>query len=456
MAAGVWHATPREKRLHPVHAAAKMALDDALRDRRLVPGGLSRSARLLRRIGPRPSSQGGAHVARHKEEDHLTTTRRLSSLLTAGATLVLVAACSSPGSSGAAGSGGTGGVDWTPNADLLTAAKAEGTLNTIALPRDWCNYGELLDTFKTKTGLALNEITPNAGSAQEIDAIKNNPNGGPAAPDVIDVGYSFGPSAKDEGLLQAYKVATWDTIKSDAKDPDGFWYGDYYGVLSFEINKDIIKGESPKDWKDLLKPEFKNSVAMAGDPLNSNQAIQTVQAAALANGGTLDNAQPGLDFFKQLNDAGNFVPTVAKQGTLVSGETPIVITWSYLALADRDSLAGTVNVEVVVPASGKFGGVYVQGISKTAPHPNAAKLWEEYLYSDAGQLVWTGAYCYTTRYEDLSARNVIPADMKAKLPDVSGTVFPTLAQNTAAATLVKDQWASVTGVGPLKTVAPAP
>jgi putative spermidine/putrescine transport system substrate-binding protein len=391
-------------------------------------------------------------------EEDLTTTRSLPRLIALGAALVIVAAACSqpPATSGPGASVGTGGVDWTPPADLLTTAKAEGTLNTIALPRDWCNYGELLDTFKAKTGLTLNEITPNAGSAQEIDAIKNNPNGGPAAPDVIDVGFSFGPSAKAEGLLQAHKVATWDTIQDDAKDPEGFWYGDYYGVLAFEVNKDIITGDSPKDWADLLKPEFRNSVALAGDPLNSNQAIQTVQAAALANGGTLDNAQAGLDFFKQLNDAGNFVPTVAKQGTLVSGETPIVITWSYLALADRDSLAGTVNVEVVVPTSGKFGGVYVQAISKTAPHPNAAKLWEEYLYSDAGQLVWTGAYCYTTRYEDLATRNVIPADVKAKLPDVAGTVFPTLDQNTAAATLVKDQWASVTGVGPLKTEAPAP
>jgi len=384
----------------------------------------------------------------------LITTRALPRLLTLGAALTfVVAAC---GQAAPPAPSPIAGVEWTPDTTLLAAAKGEGTLNTIALPRDWCGYGNLLDTFRAKTGLALNEITPNAGSAQEVDAIKNNPNGGPAAPDVIDVGYSFGPSSKDAGLLQPYKVSTWDTIDPAAKDPDGNWYGDYYGVLSFEVNKAVIKGESPKDWADLLKPEFKNSVALAGDPLNSNQAIQTVQAASLASGGSLDDVQPGLDFFKQLNDAGNFVPTVAKQGTLVSGETPIVITWSYLALADRDSLKGTVDVEVVVPASGKFGGVYVQAISKTAPHPNAAKLWMELLYSDAGQLWWTNAYCYTTRYADLVARNVIPADLTAKLPDVSGTVFPTLDQNTAAATAVKDQWASVTGVGPLKTEAPAP
>jgi putative spermidine/putrescine transport system substrate-binding protein len=388
--------------------------------------------------------------APERVEEDLTKTRAVPRLLTLGAALVFVAACNQ----GTAAPSPIAGVEWTPDATLLAAAKSEGTLNTIALPRDWCGYGALLDTFKAKTGLAINEITPNAGSAQEIDAIKNNPNGGPAAPDVIDVGYSFGPASKEEGILQAYKVATWDTIDPGAKDPDGFWYGDYYGVLSFEINKDVVKGDSPKDWADLLKPEFAHSVALAGDPLNSNQAIQTVQAASLANGGSLDDATKGLEFFKQLNDAGNFVPTVAKQGTLVSGETPIVITWSYLALADLDSIKGSVNVEVVIPASGKFGGVYVQGISKTAPHPNAAKLWEEFLYSDAGQLWWTNAYCYTTRYSDLVARNVIPADIKAKLPDVSGTVFPTLDQNTAAKTLVSDQWASVTGVGPLKTEPP--
>ena len=386
----------------------------------------------------------------------MTTSRTLPRVLTLGAAVVLVAAaCSNNGAAttGPGGSGGTAG-GWTPDATLLSAAKGEGTLNVIALPRDWCGYGTLLDNFKAKTGLTLNEITPDAGSGQEIDAIKNNPNGGPAAPDVVDVGYSFGDANKD--LYQPYKVATFDTIPADQKAADGSWVGDYYGVLSFEINKDVIKGDSPKDWKDLLDPKYAHSVALAGDPLNSNQAIQSVEAASLANGGSLDNAQPGLDFFKPLNEKGNFVPPIAKQGTLVSGETPIVITWSYLALADRDSLKGTVNVDVVIPATGKFGGIYVQAISKTAPHPNAAKLWEEYLYSDEGQLVWTNAYCYTTRYDDLVKKGAISGDLKAKLPDVSGTVFPTNAQLTASKTLITGQWASVTGLGPLKTQPPTP
>jgi putative spermidine/putrescine transport system substrate-binding protein len=433
--------------------------DDGPRDRRLRTIELSGS--------PRHQAMREARVHRHVRtlarrrapetlEEELATKHSMPRLLTVGAALMFIAsACGGSGASPA--SSGGAAVDWTPDAALLASAKTEGALNVIALPRDWCNYGALLDTFKAKTGLTINSITPNAGSGDEVNAIKNNPNGGPTAPDVIDVGYSFGGSSKDAGLLQPYKVKTWDSIPADQKDPDGNWAVDYYGVLSFEVNTDIVKNV-PQDWSDLLKSDYAHSVALAGDPLNSNQAIQSIEAAAVSDGagGSLDNAQPGLQFFKKLVDAGNFVPTVAKQGSLVSGETPIVITWSYLALADRDKLKGTVNIQVVIPKSGRFGGNYVQAISKTAPHPNAAKLWEEYLYSDAGQLVWTGAYCYTSRYADLVARNVIPADLKAKLPDVTGAVFPSTKQLADSKTLISGSWASVTGVGPLKTPPPAP
>jgi putative spermidine/putrescine transport system substrate-binding protein len=328
---------------------------------------------------------------------------------------------------------------------------ASDTLSVIALPHDWCNYGAMLDGFKAKTGLKLNEINPNGGSGDEIEAIKaNKSNKGPAAPDVIDVGIAFGPQAKTDGLLENYKVATWDTIQpASAKDPDGAWYGDYYGVLSFEVNTTLVKNV-PKDWSDLLKPDYKKSIALAGDPTASNQAIQTVYASALASGGSLDNAQPGLDFFKKLNDAGNFVPVVAKQASVASGETPIVITWSYLALADKDALKGNPTIEVVIPANGRFAGMYAQGISKYAPHPDAAKKWEDYLYSDEGQLNWLKGYCSTTRYDDLVKRGVVPADLKAKLPDTTGAVFPSADQLATAKTLITGKWKSTVGVDVIK------
>jgi len=328
---------------------------------------------------------------------------------------------------------------------LIAAAKEEGSLTTIALPHDWCNYGEVIDGFKSKYGLEVNELTPDAGSGDEVEAIKaNKENKGPQAPDVIDVGFAFGDSSKKDALIQPYKVSTWDSIPDDAKDPDGYWYGDYYGVLSFLVNTDV-QPDVPKDWADLLDPKYNGQVALSGDPRTSNQAIQSVFAASLANGGSLDDAQPGLDFFAKLNQAGNLVPTISNNGLVAKGETPIRITWDYNALSAIDSFAGNPAAQVVVPASGRFAGVYVQAISAYAPHPNAAKLWMEYLYSDEGQTLWMKGYCHPIREADMRDRGVIPADLADKLPDVSGAVFPSLDQLNAAADLITKNWDSAVG-----------
>jgi putative spermidine/putrescine transport system substrate-binding protein len=313
------------------------------------------------------------------------------------------------------------------------------------LPHDWCNYGEAIETFKAKYGLEVNELNPDAGSGDEIEAIKaNKDNTGPQAPDVIDVGFAFGESSKAEGLIQPYKVSTWDSIPDDAKDPEGYWYGDYYGVLSFLVNTDV-QPDVPQDWSDLLDPKYNGQVAMSGDPRTSNQAIQTVHAAALANGGSLDDAQPGLDYFAEMNTAGNLVPLIANNGLVATGETAIRITWDYNALAALDSFEGNPAAEVVIPATGRFAGVYVQAISAYAPHPNAAKLWMEFLYSDEGQAIWMKGYCHPIREADMRERGVVPADLLAKLPDVSGAVFPTLAQLNTAKELIVANWDSQVG-----------
>jgi len=331
---------------------------------------------------------------------------------------------------------------------LVDAAKTEGTLTTIALPHDWCNYGEAIEGFKTKYGLQVNELNPDAGSGDEVEAIKaNKDNKGPQAPDVIDVGFGFGPQLVDEKLVQPYKVSTWDTIPADAKNADGYWYGDYYGVLAFEVNKDAVKNV-PQDWADLLKPEYKGQVALSGDPRASAQAQMSVFAAALANGGSLDNVAPGLEFFKQLNAMGNFVPVIAKQATVAKGETPVITRWDYNALADKAALAGNPNIEVVIPKTGVIAGVYIQAISAYAPHPNAAKLWMEYLYSDEGQIIWLKGGCHPIRYNDLVKRNVIPAEVTAKLPPAelyAKAVFPTIEQINNAKKAITDGWDKVVG-----------
>ncbi len=334
---------------------------------------------------------------------------------------------------------------------LYAAAKTEGQLTVIALPHDWCAYGDVIAGFKAKyPGITVNELNPDAGSGDEVQAIKaNKDNKGPQAPDVIDVGLSFGPSAKADGLIQAYKVSTWDTIPASAKDADGFWYGDYYGVMAFGVNKDLVKN-APADWADLAKPEYANAVALAGDPRSANQAILSVMAAGMSTGAKAgkDSGDAGLKYFAALNKAGNFVPVVGKSGTIAQGATPIVVAWDYNLLAWKNSLKGNPPMDVIVPKTGVVAGVYVQAISAYAPHINAAKLWMEYLYSDEGQLGWLKGYCHPIRFNDLAARKAIPQALMDALPPAEGyakAVFPTLDEQAASKTAVVGGWDTVVG-----------
>jgi putative spermidine/putrescine transport system substrate-binding protein len=334
--------------------------------------------------------------------------------------------------------------------ELAAAAKKEGQLTVIALPHDWCGYGDVIEGFKKKYGLTVNELNPDAGSGDEIEAVKaNKGNTGPQAPDVIDVGLAFGPTAKSDGLTQPYKVATWSELPDNVKDADGHWYGDYYGVMAFGINKDLVK-TTPADWADLLKSDYANSLALTGDPRASNQAILGVMSAGMAKGGKpgKDSGDKGLEFFAELNKKGNFVPVTGKSGTIAQGQTPIVVGWDYNLLSWRDSLKGNPPIEVVIPKSASLAGVYVQAISAYAPHPNAAKLWMEYLYSDEGQLGWLKGYCHPARFNAMVSAGKIPQELLAKLPPAEGyakAVFPTLDEQAANKAAVTGGWDKVVG-----------
>lgn len=332
--------------------------------------------------------------------------------------------------------------------DLVTAAQKEGQLTVIALPHDWVNYGEAISTFSKKYGIKINELNPDGGSGDEIEAIKaNKDNKGPQAPDVIDVGLSFGPDAKAAGLLSPYKVQTWSTIPDSVKDAEGAWYGDYYGALAFEVNLDVVK-TPPQDWADLLQPAFKGQVALAGDPRTANQAIMAIGAAAIANGGSFDNAKPGLDYFDKLNKAGNFVPLIAVPGTVDSGETPVTMRWDYNALSNRDKSDGNPNIGVIIPASGVVAGVYVQAISAYAPHPNCAKLYEEFIMGDEGQTDFLRGYAHPARFASMVSRGVIAADVLSAIPSAAAysvAVIPTLDQIAAANKVITTGWDKAVG-----------
>lgn len=331
---------------------------------------------------------------------------------------------------------------------LVAAAKQEGVLVTMALPHTWCNYGGVLEGFKKKYGIPVTELDPDANSSQEMSAIreaKADPN--KPAPDVLDIGPSFGEQGQQEGLLLPYKVSYWDSIPTIAKQTDGYWYGSYYGVLAIQTNASVVK-QPPQDWNDLLKPEYKNQIALGGDPRGATQAASAVYASALAAQGSLDDVTPGLAFFAKLYQQGNLLARIPSRDLFVAGETPIMLRWDYNALTDRDALEGKTSVVVAVPASGVIAGVYAQAISATTKHPNAAKLWEEYLYSDEGQLLLLAGYCHPIRYNDLARANAIPANLAARLPPAqiyTNARFPTVDQFSKAQTRITQDWDRVVG-----------
>jgi len=238
-------------------------------------------------------------------------------------------------------------------------------------------------------------------------------------------------------------VLTWNEIPADTKHADGFYYGDYYGVTSFAANRSIVKN-MPQTWADLMKPEYKGMVALNGNPLSAGAAIGAVFAAALANGGSYDNVLPGVEFFAKLAAAGNFSPSKAGAASLVAGQTPITIDWDYLSLGYKQANASKVQIDVVVPKEAKpFGNYYCQAISAYAPHPNTAKLWMEYVYSDEGQLAFLGGFAHPIRFEALVAAGKVPQAVMDTLPPAEsykGIKFASLEQADKAKAVIADAW----------------
>lgn len=323
---------------------------------------------------------------------------------------------------------------------LVEAAKKEGTLNAIALPRDWANYGALIDGFQKKYGIKIAVESPDGSSQDEINAVTSR-KGQKRAPDVLDLGSSFALSAVEQGLLAPYEVASFADIPEGQKDAQARWYNDYGGYISIGCDAKRVK-QCPTTFKDLLKPQYKGQVALNGNPTQSGSAFGGVYAAALAGGGSFDDIQPGLDFFAELKKNGNYTPVESTPATVEKGETPISIDWDYLNAGYADEFrAKGVDWKVAVPTDGKFAQYYSQAVNKDAPHPAAARLWQEYLYSAEGQNLWLKGYARPVLMAALDKAGTLDKEAAAKLPSVTGTpAFPTEEQQSKAKTVLAQGW----------------
>jgi len=373
----------------------------------------------------------------------LITTRTLVASLAATAALAIgLTGCSGSAAGSAATTDAATATSLSAFGDLPAleaAARAEGGLNVIALPRDWANYGAVLDAFSQKyPEITINEASPDGSSAEEIQAA-DTLKGQDTAPDVFDLGLAVALSSTDR--FAPYQVATWADIPDALKEANGLYTGDYGGYLAVGYDPDAVP--APKKLSDLLGAAYKGKVTINGDPTQAGAAFAAVGMATVQNDGTVDDFQPGIDFFTKLNAAGNFVKIDPTPATIASGETPVVLDWDYLNVGYGKKLEGQRNWKVVVFSGAGYAGYYNQAVSKDAPHPAAARLWQEFLYSDEGQNLWLAGGARPVRAEAMTAAGTIDAKLLGALPAAPAeTVVPTKEQSAAGAALLAKKWAA--------------
>lgn len=375
--------------------------------------------------------------------------RTIAGIALAAAAIVTLAGCSATSSASttkddtnwktATSAEASGGMD-----ALVKAAKAEGQLNVIALPPSWANYGKIIDGFTKKYDITVNSANPNGSSADEVAAVKSQ-KGQSTAPDVLDLGNAVLQENLD--LLTDYKVANWSDIPDTLKEQDGAWTRDYTGLMSIGYDSSKIS-DAPKDLTDLLGSEYKGKVSIAGDPTQANQAASAVYLAALENGGSADDITKGVDYFGDLKKAGNFQNVLPTQATVASGETPVVIQWSYnnLAWGPAAGASGNKNWKTVVPEGQALGSYYSQAINKDAPHPAAARLWQEYIASPEAQNLYLQAGAFPATLSAMEKSGKVDQDaLDAAGGAPKDYVELTDAQVADAAKVLSAKWSATMG-----------
>ncbi len=264
-----------------------------------------------------------------------------------------------------------------PMAELIAAAKAEGTLTVYgSCEEDYLNAA--CDKFQELYGIKVERQRLSTG---EVPAKIEEENGKPSAD--VWFGGTNNPydSAAAKGLLDnSYVPVNASHITKDIyKDPNGYWYGIYTGILGFMVNTDELARlglEAPQSWDDLLKPEYKDLIWLsnyktAGTPkLVANLMIQ------------LKGHDEGVQFLVDL-DRNVHVYTKSGSGpskNVGTGECVIGIGFLHDGITQiLDN--GYENVALVVPSDGTACEVGPVAIFNGAAHPNAARLFMEYALS---------------------------------------------------------------------------
>ncbi len=375
----------------------------------------------------------------------MTSGAKASGAMTSGA-ITSGAMTSGPMTSGAGGGGSTtdaakatsaadlGGMD-----ALVAAAKKEGALNVIALPPDWSDYKDIIAGFKKKyPEIKLTSQQPDISSAVEIQAADTT-KGTDQAPDVFDLGAAVTLASLDH--FAPYKVSAWKDIPDANKESTGLWVNDYTGVMTVGYNSDVL-GKDLTSLEDLKDPKLKGSVALDGDPTAANEALLAVVFAGLANKGSLDDISKGVDYFKSLKAAGTLSLVKGSKQLVEGGKVNAIIGWSFNQLpVVAAGPAGGFTWKTFVPKGINLGSFYNQTINKGAPHPAAARLWEEYLYTAEAQNFWIKGGALPVLYQAMQKAGTVDPTAAKSLPVVEGAVAQMTAEQTKKAdAYIKANW----------------
>ena len=327
---------------------------------------------------------------------------------------------------------------------LYEECKANGArVNLIALPDEWANYKGILASFGEKyPGIEYPVASPDASSKEEMEAVQTLA-GQDDMPDNVDVSPAIAQEMVDSGLFEPYVLSVDAEIPDGLKDADNNWTAAYYGIMAIVANTTIVPN-APKTFADLTKPEYEGLVALNGDPREAGSAFAAVMAASIANGGSADDIMPGIKFFADLKASGNLGGTDVTKETVLTGETPIAIDWSYnVPGLAADLEAAGLTVEVNFPADGIYGGFYAQGVVRDSPNQACSKLWMEHLFSNEGALGYLNGGAVPARILAITDAGLVTEESKKNLPpeDLLAQVkFLSPAQIAAAKQVLADNW----------------
>jgi putative spermidine/putrescine transport system substrate-binding protein len=287
---------------------------------------------------------------------------------------------------------------------VLASGGAASAQNAICYncPPEWADWGSQLKAIKAKTGVTVPPDNKNSGqSLAQLVAEKASP-----VADVTYLGVTFAIQAQKEGVVAPYKPAAWADIPDGLKDPQGNWFTIHSGTLGFMVNVDALKGKPvPASWADLLKPDYKGLIGYL-DPASAFVGYVGAVAVNQARGGTLDNFNPGIEYFKALKKNEPIVPKQTSYARVLSGEIAILLDYDFNAYRAR--YKDKANVQFVIPAEGTLVVPYVMSIVNKGPNADNAKKVLDFVLSDEGQAIWANAFLRPVRAKSM------PADVQAK------------------------------------------